>query len=85
VSTRIVDNGYGAIMAVEACDDCNKVLSRRPATEYERGKVGTSTLVCNWCKDCSPKHSFPMDQPVMEVRGMGIGNHNAVAKVRIEG
>lgn len=84
MSTRIVDNGYGAIMAVEVCDDCQKVLASRPATEYERGKVGTQTLVCDWCKDCYPKHSFPMGTPMYEVRGISIGNHNAVAKVRIE-
>jgi hypothetical protein len=84
MSTDIVDNGFGAIMAVERCDDCKKVLSRRPATAYERNMVGTCTLVCDWCKDCSPKHSFTMDAPIYEVRGMSIGNPSAIAKVRIE-
>ncbi len=84
MSTRIVDNGYGAIMAVEVCDDCKTVLSRRPATEYERGVVGSQLLVRSWCNDCSPKHSFPADCLVHEDTGVCIANLNTVMKARID-
>lgn len=72
----------GFVYAITYCDDCNKMIEHRPAEPYER--VGMTLYVCNWCKDCSPKHDFLLNAPMHVERGVCIGNPNAIAKVKIE-
>ena len=79
VIRRIPD---GAIFAVTKCDDCKAIIAQRPSHEGEF--PGTSMMVANFCKNCSPRHSFPMDAPVHVVMGPVIGNPSSISKVRIE-
>lgn len=82
MSIQIIVKPSNLIVRQTICDDCKVVLDEVPAEPHDH--PGTTLMVCNWCRACSPKHSFPMDQPVKEVRGMTIVNPDAIAKVRIE-
>lgn len=63
------------------CDACGKLLDECPGTESDH--VGVTLPVCDWCKDCAPKHSIPMDGTHVVVRGACVGNTNGLTKVRI--
>ncbi len=69
------------VVARTVCDDCQAIMDERPARPGEH--VGVTLMVCDWCKECSPKHCFPLDVPWHTVRGMSIGNPWCVAKVKI--
>lgn len=83
MSTHSVRINERFVVARTICDDCQAIMDERPATEHEAKMAGTCTLVCDWCKECAPRHQFPLDVPWYTVRGPTIGNLASVTKVRI--
>ncbi len=82
VSIHVVRGADNRIEAHTICDDCKALIRLEPATEHQF--PGTTLMVCNWCTQCSPKHSWPLNEPWHAVVGMGVGNLNAVSKVTLQ-